>query len=70
MKVNSGTNISFKSIYTNKVLKKGLEIAADNGVLFGASAAVAFSAVRPLSIWLAPKTDRENRIIAISKSIS
>ena len=70
MKVNHSTDISFKSIYTNKALKKGLEVAADNGILFGASATVAFSVIRPLSIWLTPKTEKENRMLAISKSLS
>ena len=70
MKVNSGTDISFKNIYTNKAFKKGLEVAADNGALFGAAATVAFSVARPLSIWLTPKTDKENRLLAISKSLS
>ena len=63
-------DISFKSIYTNRVLKKGFEFAASNGALFGASATVAFSALRPLSIMCTPKTDKENRKIAAAKSIT
>ena len=70
MKVNYQRDISFKSIYTSKAVKKGLEFAADNGALFGAASAVAFSTARPLAIMLAPKTDRENRKIAATKSIT
>ena len=69
MKVNSGRDIPFKSFYTNKALKKGLEFAADNGSLFAACVPVAFAVTRPLSIWLTPKTDVENRKLAASKSI-
>ena len=75
MKVNYNSNkfqrdISFKSIYTNKAVKKGLELASSNGALFGASATVAFSAIRPLSIMCTPKTDKENKKIAAAKSIT
>ena len=69
MKVNSNRDISFKSFYTNNALKKGLEFAADNGALFAASATVGFSMLRPMSIWLTPKTEKENRKLAISKSL-
>lgn len=34
MKVNSNRDISFKSIYTNKALKKGLEFAAQMVLCF------------------------------------
>ena len=70
MKVNSEKCISFKSVYTNKAVKKGLELASSNGALFGASATVAFSALRPLSIMCTPKTDKENRKIAAAKSVT
>ena len=69
MKVNN-RDISFKSIYTNRAVKKGFELAASNGALVGASATVAFSAIRPLSIMCTPKTDKENRKIAAAKSIT
>ena len=69
MKVNS--DISFKGIYNNKALKKGLEFAADNGALFTASTTFALSMfARPVAIWLAPNTDKENRKIACAKSVS
>ncbi len=70
MKVNSNRDISFKSIYTNRTLKKSLEFAADNGALFSATSTVAFSLLRPISIWMTPNTDRENRELAVSKSIA
>lgn len=70
MKVNSNRDISFKSFYTSSVVKKGLELAADNGALFAAGATVGFSAIRPLSIWVTPKTDKENRKLASAKSVS
>ncbi len=75
MKVNYNSNklqrdISFKNIYTNKAVKKGLELASSNGALFGASATVAFSAIRPLSIMCTPKTNKENKKIAAAKSIT
>ena len=71
MKVNSNRDISFKSFYTNKALKKGLEFAADNGALFAATTTLGLSAfARPISIWLAPHTDKENKKVACAKSIS
>ena len=70
MKVNGNRDISFKSIYTNHAVKKGLELASSNGALFGATATVAFSALRPLTIMCTPKTDIENRKIAAAKSIT
>lgn len=75
MKVNcqrgkSYKDISFNSIYTSNTVKKGLELASSNGALFGASATVAFSAIRPISIMCTPKTDKENRKIASAKSIT
>lgn len=70
MKVNYQRDISFKSIYTNRAVKKGLEFAADYGALFAAGAAAGFSVARPLAIWMTPKTDKENRLLAVSKSLS
>ena len=74
MKVNNSIkqirDVSFKSIYTNSAVKKGFELASSNGALFGASATVAFSVFRPLSIMCTPKTDKENRKIAAAKSIT
>lgn len=69
MKVNHNRDISFKSFYTNNVVKKGLEFAADNGALFAASATVGFSLARPVVIFSTPYTEKENRILACAKSI-
>ena len=69
MKVNSNRDISFKSIYTSKAVKRSLEFAADYGALFGAAATVGFSALRPVVIMSTPKTEKENREIASAKSI-
>lgn len=71
MKVNSNRDITFKSIYTNKTLKKGLEFAADNGALFAASATLGMSLfVRPLAISLTPHTEKANKEVACAKSIT
>ena len=66
MKVNL-----FGNIYKNKFLKKGLELAADNGALFVAGTSLALSTVaRPIAIYSTPKTDKENRKLACAKSIA
>ena len=70
MKISTNRDISFRGIYTNKLVKKSFELASSNGALFGASATVAFSALRPLSIMCTPKTDKENKKIAAAKSIT
>lgn len=58
-------------IYTNKIFKKGLEFASDNGALFVATTSLLLSTfARPLAIMAAPKTDRENREYAASKSLA
>ncbi len=58
-------------IYTNKILKKGLEFAADNSALFIAATSLTLSTVvRPLSILGAPQADKENKKLACAKSIA
>ena len=67
MKVNFLGN----SIYKSKIVKKGLEFAADKGALFGAGASFAFSTVaRPIAIYSTPKTEKENRELACAKSFA
>jgi len=67
MKVNS---ISQK-IYKSRILKRGLEFAADNGVLFVAGTSLFFSTfVRPVSTLLTPKVERENRRLPFVKSVA
>ena len=64
MKVNYQNNrdISFNGFWNNKILKKGLEFAADNGTLFAATTTLALSSVRPLAILSTPKTDKKNKL--------
>lgn len=58
-------------IYNNKILKKGLEFAANNGALFVATTSLVLSTVaRPLAIMATPDTDKENKQYAASKSIA
>ena len=58
-------------IYNNKLFKKGLEFAADNGALFVATTSLVLSTVaRPLVILSTPKTDSENKKYAASKSLA
>lgn len=67
MKVNS--NIT--GLYRNKVFKKSLEFASDNGALFSATTMLACSlGVRPLSIWFTPHAEKENKKVACAKSIA
>ena len=58
-------------IYNNKILKKGLEFAADNSALFVATTSLVLSTVaRPLAILSTPKTDKENKKYAAAKSLA
>ncbi len=67
MKVGSITTKICKS----DTLKKGLELAANNGGKFMAGTQLLFAtAVRPLSIATTPKTDRENKKLACAKSFA
>lgn len=58
-------------IYNNKILKKGLEFAADNSALFVSSVSLLLStAVRPAVILSTPKTNKENKKYACIKSLA
>ena len=71
MKVNTPQNISFKGLYNNKLLLKGLKCAQENGSLFSARTSLVLSLVaRPIAILNTPKTDKENKKIACIKSIA
>ena len=60
-----------QSIYTSKILKKGLEFAADRSALFVASTSLVLSTVaRPIAIMSTPKTDLENKKHACTKSLA
>ena len=72
MKVNSNLNgdISFDGFYNNKLLKKGLEFAADNGSLFAATTTLVLSTgIRPAVIMSTPKVNKEDKKVACTKSI-
>ncbi len=60
-----------QAVYNNKLLKKGLEFAADNGALFVATTSLALSTVaRPIAIMATPKTNKENKRYAAAKSLA
>ncbi len=64
-------NFSGQSIYKSRLIKKGLEVAADNGTLFVAGTSLLLSTfIRPISILATPHTDKENKKLAFAKSIS
>lgn len=64
-------NLLRTNLYKSKLLKRGLEFAADNGALFGAGVSLACATVvRPLTIYATPKTDKENRKLACAKSLA
>ena len=59
-----------QSIYSSKILRKGLKFAADNGALFAAGASLLFSSLRPAIILATPNTDKKNKQYASAKSIA
>lgn len=60
-----------QGIYNNRIFKRGLEFAANNGSLFvAASCLVLSSVVRPAVIMATPHTDKENKKYASAKSIA
>lgn len=60
-----------QSIYTSKILKKGLEFASDKSALFVGSVSLALSTVaRPIAIMSTPKTDKENKKYACARSLA
>ena len=60
-----------QSIYTSRILKNGLEFAANNSLLFGATASFVLStALRSPLILLTPNTDMENKKYACAKSFA
>lgn len=61
---------NFRGLYNSKLLKKGLEFAADNGALFSAATCVVLSTVaRPAAILLTPKAKKEDKQYACTRSI-
>lgn len=58
-------------IYNSKILKKGLEFAANNSALFAGTVSLALSTVaRPLVIMGTPNTDSQNKKYACTKSLA
>lgn len=72
MKINKFNNSqSFKGVLNNKYLLKGLEKVADHSTTFIAATTLAMAVgVRPLSIALTPKVEKENKQYAIANSIA
>lgn len=65
MKIGSITTKICKS----DCVKKGLELAANNGFLFNAGTQLVLATtLRPISIALTPKTEKENKKLACAKS--
>ncbi len=65
------SKINFKGGFNNKLLLKGLEIAANHPASFIAGTTLLMSSViRPIAIACTPKTDKENKKYAIADSIS
>ena len=58
------------SILTNKIFLKCLEKISEHGTSFAAGASLIFSStIRPLSIFMTPDTEKENKQYAMSNSI-
>lgn len=64
-------NFNKENIYKNKILKKCLKFSANNSGLFVATTSVILAGtLRPAVISMTPKTDKENRKLAIAKSFA
>ncbi len=60
-----------QSIYTNRILKKGLEFASDRSALFVGSVSLVLSTIaRPIAIMSTPNTDKENKKYACARSLA
>ena len=68
---NINNNPSFKGFYNSKLLKRGLEFAADNGVMFSGATCVLLSSVfRPIAVLLTPKAKKEDKQYTCARSIT
>lgn len=76
MKISNNINLnnqktSFKNVWSNKTVLKGLELISDHSASFIATTTLAMAAgVRPLSIALTPNIKKENKQHAIANSIT
>lgn len=68
---NNNNNPAFKGIYNSRYLKRGLEFASDNGVLFSAVTCVVLSSIfRPIAVLLTPKAKKEDKQYTCARSIT
>ncbi|MCD7779092.1 MAG: hypothetical protein LUH05_00260 [Candidatus Gastranaerophilales bacterium] len=75
MKINNDTankySPSYKGIWNNKALLKGLETISEHGTTFVAATTLIMSAgIRPIAISLTPDTDKKNKQYAVTNSIA
>lgn len=74
MKINSNiaqTSPSYKGIWNNKAVLKGLETISEHGTTFVAATTLAMAAgVRPIAINLTPNVKKENKQYAATNSIA
>ena len=62
---------SFRGLYDSRFLKRGLEFASNNGVLFSSVVCVALSSVfRPIAVLLTPKAKKEDKQYTCARSIT
>ena len=67
----NSNHVSFKGLYNSRFLKRGLEFASDNGVLFSSVVCVALSSVfRPIAVLLTPKAKKEDKQYTCARSIT
>ena len=65
------SNVSFGGFLNNRLIKTALEKSADNGALCSAAAMLlACCVLRPVSIMTSQNVEKENRMIAATKSIA
>lgn len=68
---NNNNKPAFKGIYDSRHLKRGLEFASDNGVLFSAVTCVVLSSIfRPIAVLLTPKAKKEDKQYTCARSIT
>ena len=69
--VNKNNSPNFKGLYDSRYLKRGLEFASNNGVLFSAFTCVVLSSIfRPIAVLLTPKAKKEDKQYTCARSIT
>lgn len=62
---------SFKGLYNNRLLLKGLKFAADYPAVFSGTVSLGLSTIaRPIAILSTPKTDKKNKNYACAKTLA